>query len=97
MSPLVGCVAPLTRKCPPPPPVPQKSYWDITSPCGSLAVNSDEEAKTCPALAVVFALFTVPAGGVSTVSALPLHVALPVFHCVPSLARTQRVSVPLPL
>jgi hypothetical protein len=65
MSPLVGCVTPLTRKCPPPPPVSQKSSWLIASPSGSLAVNSDETAKTCPALAVMFELLTVTTGGVS--------------------------------
>ena len=66
MSWLIGCVAPLTTKCSPPPPASQKWYWVIASPSGSLAVNSVEAAKLCPRLAVMLALVGVTAGGVST-------------------------------
>src|SRR5437763_823839 len=65
MSLLVACARPLTRKCPPPPPVSQRSYWVIASPSGSLAVNNDDAAKTCPGLAVMLELLTATIGGVS--------------------------------
>src|SRR5438067_10173643 len=97
MSLLVACARPLTRKCPPPPPVSQKSYWAIASPSGSLAVNSEEAAKTCPGLAVMFELLTVTTGGVSTLCAVTVKLGDHALHCVPSLARTHRVSTPLPL
>src|SRR5204863_394814 len=97
MSRLVGCVTPLTRKCPPPPPVSQKSYWVIASPSGSLAVNSDEAAKIWPRLATMFALVGVTTGGVSIFCALTVKLGDHALHCVPSLARTHKVSMPLPL
>src|SRR5437660_829730 len=97
MSRLVGCVTPLTRKCPPPPPVSQKSYWVIASPSGSLAVNSEEAAKICPGVAVIFGLVMVTTGGESILSALTVKLGDQALHCVPSLARTHKVSVPLPL
>src|SRR2546421_672617 len=97
MSRLVGCVAPLTSKCAPLPPKSQKSYCVIASPSGSLAMNSDEAAKTCPGLAVMLELLTVTTGGVSTLCAVTVKLGDHALHCVPSLARTHRVSTPLPL
>src|SRR5947209_12022060 len=97
MSLLVGCVTLSTRKCPPPPPVSQKSYCVIASPSGSLALNSDEAAKICPGLAVLCELLTVTTGGVSILLALTVKLGDHALHCVPSLARTHRMSVPLPL
>src|SRR5437868_6585623 len=97
ISPLVGCITPLTRKCPPPPPKSQKSYCVIAWPSGSLAVNSDEAAKTCPGLRSEERRVGDASGGVSTVCALNVKLGDHALHCVPSLARTHRVSTPLPL
>src|SRR5437868_6568757 len=97
MSLLVACARPLTRKCPPPPPVSQRSYWAIASPSGSLAVNNDDAAKTCPGLAVMFELLTVTTGGVSIFCAVTVKFGDHALHCVPSLARTRNESMPLPL
>src|SRR6266851_5027561 len=99
MSRLAGCDTPLTRKCPPPPPVSQKSYWVIASPSASLAVNNAEAAKTCPLLAARLALVGITIGGVSVADVVTVTVKLDDqgLHWVPSLARTQRVSVPEPL
>src|SRR5438270_12651521 len=97
MSRLVGCVTPLTRKCPPPPPVSQKSYWVIASPSGSLAVNSEDAAKICPGLAVMFELLTVTTGGVSTRDALASQPSAHVLHCVLALTRSRTASLPAAL
>src|SRR5215469_17755142 len=96
MSWLVGSVTPLTRKCPPPPPVSQKSYCVIASPSGSLAVNSEDAAKLCPDLTVTLALAGVTTGGVSGACAVTVKAEDHALHCEPSLARTHNVSVPLP-
>src|SRR5512133_1525990 len=98
MSPLGGCATPLTRKWPPPPPVSQKSYWVIASPSGSLAVNNDEAVKISPGVAVMVALVGVTTGGVSTCCcASTVKLGDHALHCVPSLARTHNVSMPVPL
>src|SRR5437762_1530002 len=39
------CIWLLSRKCPPPVPLFQKSYWVIASPKGSLALNRLDTAK----------------------------------------------------
>src|SRR5207302_638310 len=92
MSLLVARARPLTRKCPPPPPVSQRSYWVIGSPSGSLAVNKDNAAKTCPGLAVMFELLSVTTGGISTLCAVTMKLGDHALHCLPSLTRTHRVS-----
>src|SRR5436309_151191 len=90
-------VGKVRRKCPPPPQKSQKSYCVIAWPSGSLAMNSEEAANTCPGLAGMFELFSVTTGDVSTLCPVTVKLGDHALHCVPSLARTHRVSTPLPL
>src|SRR5436190_1291290 len=97
ISPLVGCVTPLTIHSFPTRRSSDLSYCVIAWPSGSLAVNSDEAAKTCPRLAVMLDRKSVAKGERSTVCALTVKLGDHALHCVPSLARTHKVSTPLPL